>query len=136
RSGRPTLLNGNPVSSAPFKPGDEIKLGSYKLQLDPDAERLKIFGRTSFSALSVRGLKRRIGKTTLLDDVSFTVFTGEVIAIVGPSGAGKTTLLNAITGVAPADAGDVIFDGKSFHRMLAADKSLVGIVPQDDVVHA
>jgi ABC transport system ATP-binding/permease protein len=55
---------------------------------------------------------------------------------VGPSGSGKTTLLSAITGIAPADKGEVLFDGRSFHAMLAADKSIVGIVPQDDVVHA
>jgi ABC-type multidrug transport system ATPase subunit len=136
RSGRPTLLNGTPVQSAPFKPGDALKLGSYTLALEPEGKRLVITGTEAFSALSVRGLHRRIGGTALLDDVSFTVFTGEVVAIVGPSGAGKTTLLNAITGVAPANKGDVIFDGRSFHRQLAADQSLVGIVPQDDVVHA
>ncbi|MEQ1505448.1 MAG: ATP-binding cassette domain-containing protein [Myxococcota bacterium] len=136
RSGRPTLLNGNAVTSAPFAPGDELKLGSFTLVLGQDGQKLQIFGARSFSALSVRNLKRRIGRVPLLDDVSFTVFTGEVVAVVGPSGAGKTTLLNAITGVAPADSGDVIFDGQSFHRQLAADKSVVGIVPQDDVVHA
>jgi ABC-type multidrug transport system ATPase subunit len=135
RSGRPTLLNGTPIQSAPFRPGDELKLGSYTLRLDPDATRLEISSTQSFSALSVRGLRRRIGDATLLDDVNFTVFTGEVVAIVGPSGSGKTTLLNAITGIAPADEGDVIFDGRSFHRLLAVDQSIVGIVPQDDVVH-
>lgn len=136
RSGRPTLLNGHAVNSAPFNPGDELKLGSFSLVLAEGGTKLQVFGIRSFSALSVRGLKRRIGRTPLLDDVSFTAFTGEVVAIVGPSGAGKTTLLNAITGVAPATFGDVIFDGQAFHRMLAADKSIVGIVPQDDVVHA
>ena len=55
--------------------------------------------------------------------------------MVGPSGAGKTTLLNAIAGIAPADTGDVILDGENFHTLLAADKNIVGIVPQDDVVH-
>ena len=63
------------------------------------------------------------------------MFTGEVIAVVGPSGSGKTTLLHAITGIAPADYGEVVFDGQPFHRLLAADQSIVGIVPQDDVVH-
>jgi ABC transport system ATP-binding/permease protein len=82
----------------------------------------------------VRGLSRRIGEVSLLDDVSFTVFSGEVVAMVGPSGAGKTTLLNAINGTAPADRGEVLFDGRPFHPQLQADPSLVGIVPQDDLV--
>jgi ABC transport system ATP-binding/permease protein len=139
RSGRPTLLNGNPVTSGPFAPGDELKLGSFTLVLGTDEDgndKLNIFGAKTFSALSVRKLKRRIGRIRLLNDVSFTVFAGEVVAVVGPSGAGKTTLLNAITGVAAADSGDVIFDGQPFHRLLQGDRSIVGIVPQDDVVHA
>src|SRR5690606_8770848 len=106
------------------------------LTLDRAGQRLTAFGLQSFSALSVRHLERRIGETTLLDDVSFTVFSGEVIAVVGPSGAGKTTLLNAIAGVAPADRGDVLLDGHNFHTLLANDRSIVGNVPQDDVVHA
>ncbi|HHO54157.1 MAG TPA: ATP-binding cassette domain-containing protein [Deltaproteobacteria bacterium] len=136
RSGRPTLVNGHPITSAPLNPGDELRIGSTTLILGPGGCELQIFGVRSFSALSVRNLSRRIGRTILLDDISFTVFTGEVIAVVGPSGSGKTTLLNAIAGIAPASRGDVIFDGRSFHRMLAHDRSLVGIVPQDDVVHA
>lgn len=135
QSGRPTLVNGAPVSTAPLNPGDQLRVGSYTLSLDARGETLTAFGSRSFSALSVRHLQRTIGTTKLLDDVSFTVFSGEVIAVVGPSGAGKTTLLNAIAGIAPADAGDVLLDGQSFHKLLAADRSIVGSVPQDDVIH-
>ncbi|MCO4746477.1 MAG: ATP-binding cassette domain-containing protein [Proteobacteria bacterium] len=135
QSGRPTILNGSPKSSAPFGPGDTLRVGPYTLTLDPEAKTLTAFGMQSFSALSCRNLKRQIGDISLLDDVSFTVFSGEVIAMVGPSGAGKTTLLTAIAGIAPADTGDVLMDGQPFHRLLATDRSIVGIVPQDDVVH-
>jgi len=136
RSGRPTLLNGAPVQSAPLRPGDELRVGPYTLKLDHDAKTLTAFGLQAFSALSVRHLSRKIGKIQLLDDVSFTVFSGEVVALVGASGAGKTTLLNAIAGIAPADSGDVLLDGQDFHTLLAHDRSLVGIVPQEDVVHS
>ncbi len=135
-SGRPTLLNGTPISAAPFAPGDELRIGGHLLVLAPGGTTIHVSAPTAFSALSVRNLDRKIGRTTLLDNVSFTVFTGEVIAVVGPSGAGKTTLLSAITGSAPADDGDVVFDGRNFHDQLSLDPSLVGIVPQDDVVHA
>ncbi len=134
-SGRPTMLDGQPVGSAPFRHGQSLRIGPYTLQLDPDEKRLTAYGLKSFSALSVRDLRRKIGEVTLLDGVSFTVFSGEVIAMVGPSGAGKTTLLTAIAGIAPADTGDVLMDGQNFHGMLANDRSIVGIVPQDDVVH-
>jgi ABC-type multidrug transport system ATPase subunit len=133
-SGRPTVLNHRPVSSSPLMEGDELQVGPYRLVLEGDA--LRASSERNFSSLSVRNLKRQIGESLLLDDVSFSVFSGEVIAVVGPSGAGKTTLLNAINGVAPADSGDVLMDGMPFHPQLNEDRSLVGIVPQDDLVHA
>ena len=134
QSGRPTLLNGNPIEAAELTFEDDCRVGSW-LSFDEAGTELTAAGAQRFSALSVRSLKREINGVSLLDDVSFTVFSGEVIAVVGPSGAGKTTLLNAIAGIAPADTGDVILDGQDFHGLLANDKSLIGIVPQDDVVH-
>ncbi|MEE2752144.1 MAG: ATP-binding cassette domain-containing protein, partial [Myxococcota bacterium] len=135
-SGRPTLLNGEPVRRAPLNPGDDLRVGPYALSLDQKGRSLVAFGMNAFSSLSIRNIERKIGDVHLLNDVSFTVFSGEVIAIVGPSGAGKTTLLNAITGIAPADTGEVLFEGRNFHRLLAVDSTYVGMVPQDDVVHA
>lgn len=139
RSGRPTLVSGVPVARAILPPGDEVRIGPWRLVLHADGEALSVFGRGAASSLSLRGVKRQIqgaqGPITLLDDVGFTVFTGEVVALVGPSGAGKTTLLHAIAGIAPPDAGEIRFERADFHAMLASDRSLVGIVPQDDVVH-
>lgn len=138
-SGRPTLLRGTPIRTATMAPGDEIRVGPYRIVLHASGEQLTVFGAETVSALSLRGLSRTIegrkGPISLLDDVGFTVFSGEVVALVGPSGAGKTTLLNAITGIAPPDVGDVLLDSNNFHAMLASDRSLVGIVPQEDVVH-
>lgn len=137
-SGRPTVLNNRPVTAAPFAPGDELRIGPFRAKLGPD-DTLVIQNDRAFTALSTRHLTRTITAgahtVSLLDDVSFTVFSGEVIAMVGPSGAGKTTLLNAIAGVTPADTGEVLFDGQDFHAMLAIDRSQVGTVPQDDIVH-
>jgi len=133
--GRPTLINGAPIVTAPFQPGDLLRVGPYSLELAQDGQTVTAFGEQSFSALSVRQLQRRIGSITLLDGVTFTVFSGEVVAIIGPSGSGKTTLLNAISGIAPASSGDVLLDGQDLHSLLASDRSIAGIVPQDDVIH-
>jgi ABC transport system ATP-binding/permease protein len=132
-SGRPTLVNGRVQASAPFDDRTVLRIGPYTLRLVGD--ELRGFGERSFAALSVRDLTRNIGDVSLLDGVSFTIFSGEVVALVGPSGSGKTTLLNAINGVAPADTGDVLLDGDNFHALLNADRSMVGIVPQDDLVN-
>ena len=72
----------------------------------------------------------------ILDGVSFTAGPGEVVAIVGGSGAGKTTLLEALAGVRPADAGAVRFDGADLYADLAAFRTTVGYVPQEDIIHA
>ncbi|MES2641673.1 MAG: ATP-binding cassette domain-containing protein [Myxococcota bacterium] len=133
-SGRPTVLDGRPVSSAPVGPNDELRIGPYVLRVDAAAGVVTTRSERVFTALSARRLTRQIGDVSLLDDVSFTVFSGEVIAMVGPSGAGKTTLLNAIAGVTRADSGAVLFDGEDFHALLALDRSRVGVVPQDDIV--
>jgi len=139
-SGRPTLVDGVTVDRAPLAPGDSARIGPWRLQIHSSGEALTVFGRAAVSSLSVRGVRRTIPNgndpVVLLDDVSFTVFTGEVVALVGPSGSGKTTLLQAIAGVAPPDEGEIRFERHDFHAMLEADRSLVGIVPQDDVVHA
>jgi ABC-type multidrug transport system ATPase subunit len=133
-SGRPTVLNGRAVSAAPIVEGDTLQIGPYRLTLADGC--LSASTERRFSTLSVRQLSRQIEGQTLLDNVSFTVFSGEVVAVVGPSGSGKTTLLNAINGVAPADQGEVLLDGVSFHQQLADDRTVMGFVPQDDLVHA
>ncbi len=138
-SGRPTFLNGAPVRDALWTPGQDLRIGSFHLALDASGEVLTAFDGSSFAALSVRDLYRTLqggrNRLRLLDGISFTVFSGEVVAVLGPSGAGKTTLLQAITGIAPADAGEVLLDRSDFAAMLRHDKSLVGVVPQDDVLH-
>lgn len=138
-SGRPTLVGGVPVERVDLTPGDEIRIGPWRVVLHRSGEALTAFGRMAVSSLSCRGVRRALpdtqGTVPLLDDISLTVFTGEVIALVGPSGSGKTTLLHAIAGIAPPDQGEIRFERADFHAMLEADRSLVGIVPQDDIVH-
>ena len=62
--------------------------------------------------LEVRGLASRYGRIPALHEVSLDVRAGELVAIVGANGAGKTTLLRALSGVQPASAGSIRFDGR------------------------
>ncbi|MGH9224054.1 MAG: phosphonate ABC transporter ATP-binding protein [Acidimicrobiales bacterium] len=73
--------------------------------------------------LGVVGLTHRYGGAGLvLDDVSFEVAAGEVVAVVGPSGAGKTTLFRAITGLVAPDAGAVSVAGRDLTSLTGADR--------------
>ena len=92
--------------------------------------------RIDVNELSRRVRVRNQGELTLLDDVSFTITAGELVAIVGPSGAGKTTLLEAIAGIAPAISGSVRFDGVDVYANPGTFRSVLGYVPQDDIIHA
>lgn len=68
--------------------------------------------------------------------MSFPVGEKCLLAVVGPSGAGKSTLLNALTGQRPADHGTVLYDGRDLYRDYAELRQRIGLVPQDDILHA
>ncbi|MDY0069550.1 MAG: heme ABC transporter ATP-binding protein [Porticoccaceae bacterium] len=68
----------------------------------------------------------------LLEDVSFAVEQGEVLAILGPNGAGKSTLLRVLCGEWPATTGTVTFNGRPIQHWRPADKArAMGVLPQD-----
>ncbi len=56
------------------------------------------------------------GETTALSDISFSVKSGEFIAVVGPSGCGKSTLLSLICGLFKPDSGTILLDGRPVRR--------------------
>jgi sulfate/thiosulfate transport system ATP-binding protein len=65
----------------------------------------------------VRNLSKRFGPFQAVDDVSFEVPSGQLVALLGPSGSGKSTILRIIAGLEPADAGTVELTGEdATHR--------------------
>src|SRR4051812_8217388 len=61
--------------------------------------------------MQVAQLGKRYGEQRALADISFAVNAGEVLGLIGPNGAGKTTLMEAIAGLLPLDAGEVLWRG-------------------------
>ena len=78
--------------------------------------------------LEVRALGARYGRIPALADVDLRVGAGELVALVGANGAGKTTLLRTISGVQPASAGAIGFDGQEITSLSARRRVQLGIV--------
>ncbi|MDX3517594.1 FHA domain-containing protein [Streptomyces scabiei] len=131
-----TFLNGTPVDRAPVTAGDIVGIGHSAFCLVGD--QLQEYVDTGEVSLDVQELTVAVdrGRRTLLDEVSFPVGEKCLLAVVGPSGAGKSTLLNALTGQRPADSGTVLYDGRDLYRDYAELRQRIGLVPQDDILHA
>lgn len=73
--------------------------------------------------LEIKGVTKRYGAFTAIEDVSLTVPDGCVYGLVGYNGAGKTTLLKTVAAVYLPDAGEVLVDGTSAHAHRAPDRT-------------
>src|SRR5689334_19291912 len=62
--------------------------------------------------LRLHGISKSFGAVRALYEVDFEVHAGEVVGLVGDNGAGKSTLIKVISGVGPADAGEIFLEGK------------------------
>lgn len=67
--------------------------------------------------LNITHLKKYYDNTPAVEDISFTVKEGELVAIIGPSGAGKSTVLRCINKMIDASAGSICFEGKEITNM-------------------
>ncbi len=65
--------------------------------------------------LTARGLVKRYGRVTALDNADFDLYPGEILGVIGDNGAGKSTLIKAICGAVLPDEGEIKLDGKTLH---------------------
>ena len=63
--------------------------------------------------LTARGLVKRYGRVTALDNADFDLYPGEILAVIGDNGAGKSSLIKAISGAALPDEGEIRLEGKA-----------------------
>jgi lipooligosaccharide transport system ATP-binding protein len=80
------------------------------------------------SILSVQGLCKRYGGSTVVDDVSFAVAPGECLGVIGPNGAGKTTTIRMCLGLTAPDAGRITVMGLQMPHDALAIKARLGVV--------
>src|SRR5690606_2614856 len=72
---------------------------------------------SGMTTIEVRGLTKRYGPQTVVDDLSFTVEPGHVTGFLGPNGAGKSTTMRMILGLTPPTSGSVRVGGREYGRL-------------------
>ncbi len=77
--------------------------------------------------VELRNIKKAFGGVHAVDDVSLTLYPGEVVAVLGHNGAGKSTLMKMLAGAYPIDSGDVIINGEKSNIRTPADAQTAGI---------
>lgn len=81
--------------------------------------------------MSVRNLVQGYGSKTILDDISFDVDTGEVLALLGPNGSGKSTLIKTICNIMEPRSGQILIDETPIEDIDITDLAkIVSYVPQ------
>ena len=77
--------------------------------------------------LKGRGLTKRYGKVTALDNCDFDLYPGEILAVIGDNGAGKSSLIKAVSGAIIPDEGDVFLEGRKLNFTSPTDARKEGI---------
>ena len=80
--------------------------------------------------VEVKNLTKCYGDIKAVDDISFTVDTGEVLGFLGPNGAGKSTTMNIITGYISSTSGTVTVDGSEILENPKETKKKIGYLPE------
>ncbi len=80
--------------------------------------------------IEVKNLTKRYGALKAVDDISFSVDSGEVLGFLGPNGAGKSTTMNIITGYISSSSGTVTVDGSEILEEPKKTKAKIGYLPE------
>jgi ABC-type multidrug transport system ATPase subunit len=129
-----TFVNGVRVEGArPLRPNDVVQIGTFRLTYDGDS--LDSFDQRGMIRIDATKIERRVGEKQLLAPTTISIEPCEFVAIVGGSGAGKSTLMMALCGFTHATAGQVRINGDDLYAGYDAYRSIIGYVPQDDILH-
>lgn len=83
----------------------------------------------------VENLTKSYGSQKAVDNITFTVKTGEVLGFLGPNGAGKTTTMKAITTYLIPNSGDIRVGNYSIHENAEEIKRLIGYLPENNPLY-
>ncbi len=78
--------------------------------------------------LEIKHLDKSFGGVHAINDLSFDLYEGEILGLIGPNGCGKSTTVNLVTGVYIQDSGDIIYDGKEYLvKQSVPDRARMGL---------
>lgn len=80
--------------------------------------------------IEVRNIVKKYGDKYAVNDVSFTINSGEIVGFLGPNGAGKSTTMNILTGYLSANEGSVRIDGADILEDPTKAKKMIGFLPE------
>lgn len=83
----------------------------------------------------VQGVTKMYGRQKALDNVSFEIKTGQVVAFLGPNGAGKSTMMKIITGYIPASSGAVYVNGIETSTDNTGIRKIIGYLPENNPLY-
>ena len=132
------ILNSEPLrGKQPLQQMDRISIAGFSFVfVDGCLYSSEISGGVS---VSTEHLSRTVGRgdkeKLILDDINLSIEPNKFVAIIGGSGAGKTTLLNCLSGMTGYTDGEVYINGESIRLCGKSLRSLMGYVPQQDIVY-
>ena len=128
-----TFVNGRQIGEQPLAPGDVVQIGTFRLTYDGDS--LDSFDQRGAIRIDARDVMRIANGATILHPTTLSIEPCELVAIVGASGAGKSTLMTALCGFTRATSGKIAINGDDLYAGYDTYRSIIGYVPQDDILH-
>ena len=123
------FINGKRIKkSAILTEGAKIRIGPFLLIYQK--EELTVIDPGNAIRLEAINLVR-----PFVNDISLVIEPGQLVALVGGSGAGKSTLMRTLLGIETTKRGAVYVNGEELRKNFECYSSLIGYVPQDDIVH-